>query len=401
MGPRSESSHRTWLVVPKMRQSRQKKAPDRRCGAAVARRWARAAACGLGLALVHAASALPVNAVPAAGDSTEVGSALRREVRLATRTAPDSLTVGDRVTLEVIADVPDGCEVRFPERVEHGGPVDLVDLTVQPPASGQGAPPRNGAAPKSGTWVGRYTLAVFEVGDVVLPPWTIEVRRGSESVLAATDSIRLFVQSVLTDSLRQAGLQDLEPQVGLPTIPWLWILGGLVLVALIVWLVLRRRRRPRAAVVPIERIRPAHEVALEALRRLELEHLPIDGKFEAFYVRLSEILRRYLEDGFGVAALEETTEEILFDLDRHGFDRLTLKQVGELCNESDLVKFAKHEPTVEDCKRAIERVRDFVVGTAARSALAQSSATSTGTLGAAEAPHGSPAANDGPGCGGA
>ena len=78
-------------------------------------------------------------------------------------------------------------------------------------------------------------------------------------------------------------------------------------------------------------------------------------------MRLSEILRRYLEDGFGVAALEETTEEILFDLERHGFDRATVKQIGALCGESDLVKFAKHEPTIEECKRLDgtgARVRD-------------------------------------------
>jgi hypothetical protein len=356
--------------------------------------------CGLGLLL--GAMARPLAAAPATADSTApgLGKELLRDVRLATRTTPDSLTVGDRLTLEVIADVPAGCEVRFPERVEHGGPVDLVDLTVQPPGSGRGTAPRDGSSRGASTWIGRYTLAVFEVGDVVLPPWTVEVRRGGEGAVAATDSIRLFVQSVLTDSLQQAGLQDIEPQVGLRTIPWWWIAAGVALVALVVWLVLRRRRRPRAAVVPIERIRPAHEVALEALRRLEAEHLPLDGKFEAYHVRLSEILRRYLEDGFGVAALEETTEEILFDLDRHGFDRATMKQVGALCSESDLVKFAKHEPTVEECMGSMDRVREFVVGTAARSARSQASAASTGTLGLGEASTGR-AASDGSGGGGA
>ena len=146
---------------------------------------------------------------------------------------------------------------------------------------------------------------------------------------------------------------------------------SLLAAAVLLWW---RRRRRVAPVVPLVRVRPAHEVALEELRRLESRRLPVDGKFMEHHVRLSDILRRYLEDGFGVAALEETSEEILFELDRRGFDRATVKQVGALCAESDLVKFAKHEPTVEDCVRALEHVRDFVLATAARSARAEESA---------------------------
>jgi hypothetical protein len=324
-------------------------------------------------------------AVPAPGDSnttavSDAASRLRANVRIDTRTSPDSLTVGDHMTLEVFVDAPPGCEVRFPDRVEPGGSVDLVDHQVIPPKN---TPHKQGelVALPSETWIGRYERSVFHVGDVVLPPWSVEVRQDGQSIIASSDSIRIFVHSVLTDSLRQAGLQDLASQVKLASFPWLYVAIGAVALALVllgVWLWWRRRHR-RAVVVPIARVRPAHEQALEALRKLESRHLPVDGKFEEYYVHLSEIFRRYLEDGFGVAALEETTEEILFDLDRHGFDRVTVKQVGALCNDSDLVKFAKHEPTIAGCQQSIEHVRDFVVATAARSAVSQSRPVTMGT----------------------
>jgi C4-dicarboxylate-specific signal transduction histidine kinase len=221
------------------------------------------------------------------------------------------------------------------------------------------------------SWVAHYKLAVFRVGDVALAPFPVQVRKDSLVATASTDSIRLYVTTVLDDSLAAADLRDIKPQVKLPVSRWPWIVGGAALLAaLVAYLWWRRRRRPRAAVVALPRARPAHEQALEALRRLESQRLPLDGKFGEHHVRLSEILRRYLEDGFAVPALEETTEEILFELDRRNFDRATLKQVGSMCAESDLVKFAKHEPTVEECVRSLERVREFVIATAARTSSA-------------------------------
>lgn len=281
-----------------------------------------------------------------------------REVRIAVRTSPESLTVGDRAVLEVVVQAPIELRVAFPRDPKPGEAVDVQDVAV--------AEPTSGATPA--TWTARYTLGVYEVGDVVLPPWPIEVRRGTQTAIATTDSIHLFVQSVLDDSLAAADVRDLKPQAVLPRDYVLYaVIGGaaLLLIAALVWW-WRRRRRPRAAVVPIVRQRPANDIALESLRILEAKQLPLDGKFVEHFVELSDILRRYFEDGFGVAALEETTEEILYDLDRHGFDRPTIARVRALCEPADLVKFAKREPTIQECMASLQETRDFILATAPR-----------------------------------
>jgi len=284
---------------------------------------------------------------------------LSRELRITARVSPESLTVGDHATLEVRVQAPVELRIAFPRDPEPGDRVEIRNVTVEEPTSG--------ATPA--TWIARYTLGVFAVGDVVLPPWPLEVRRGQRTAVANTDSIRFTVQSVLDDSLAAADLQDLKPQASFPTVWWPYALGGTIALALIaafiVWWV-RRRRRPRAAVVPLVRQRPANDVALEALRILEAKQLPLDGKFVEHYVALSDILRRYFEDGFGVAALEETTEELLYDLGRHGFDRTAIARVRALCEPSDLVKFAKREPTIQECFASLQETRDFVLATASR-----------------------------------
>jgi len=302
---------------------------------------------------------LALTLAPVAFAQQPANDDLLRELRITAQVSPESLTVGDRATLEVRVQAPVELRIAFPRDPKPGDAVEVQDVTV--------AEPTSGATPA--IWTARYTLGIFAVGDVVLPPWPMEVRRGGSAAVASTDSIRFTVQSVLDDSLAAADLRDLKPQASFPTVWWPYAVGGAIALALIaafiVWWV-RRRRRPRAAVIPLVRQRPANDVALESLRILEAKQLPLDGKFVEHYVALSDILRRYFEDGFGVAALEETTEELLYDLERHSFDRPTIARVRALCEPADLVKFAKREPTIQECVASLQETRDFVQAMASR-----------------------------------
>ncbi|MFQ5600624.1 MAG: hypothetical protein ACE5G2_08720, partial [Candidatus Krumholzibacteriia bacterium] len=336
--------------------------------------------------------------LPAARAQEEPGAAdLLRDVEIDVLTRPDSLTVGDRVTLEIRVRAPISYQVLFPRSVRAGeGPVEVKDLEVVPPAgrSGSEAAP-GGALDETGhdvardLWIARYALSVYEVGDVVLPPWPVQVRAETLDAVAHTDSIHLWVESVLDDSLAAADIQDIKGQYGVPVpIPaWVWAgLGALVAVALLVWWWARRRRR-RVEPVPVVPPRPAHEVALAELRKLETQRLPLDGMIKEHYVQLSEILRIYMEDAprFGLAALEETTGEILAELRRKEYRDSVVNEVAALCGEADLVKFAKHEPTVDECMAALARVRSFVVSTSKPSALLRRRAPEPVLVGSASA----------------
>jgi hypothetical protein len=125
---------------------------------------------------------------------------------------------------------------------------------------------------------------------------------------------------------------------------------------------LMRRRRGRT--VPV---RSAHEIALEALERLRAEGLLERQRYEDYYVRLSGIVRHYVEGRFGLRAPEMTTDEFLAAAQRSrelaGENRLALQ---EFLSEADLVKFARHVPSRDRAERAGRAAGEFIDATRPR-----------------------------------
>jgi hypothetical protein len=134
--------------------------------------------------------------------------------------------------------------------------------------------------------------------------------------------------------------------------------GALLVVLTVFWL--RRARRAAA-----ERVVPAHEWALEELRRLWAEGLVEQGDVHAFYFRLTWIVRRYIELRFGIMAAEQTTREFFEEARTHPSLGGTYRELlSEFLTAGDLVKFALHMPEASEIEGAFEAAREFVAQTA-------------------------------------
>jgi hypothetical protein len=137
---------------------------------------------------------------------------------------------------------------------------------------------------------------------------------------------------------------------------WLWYLFvPLAISAFCAWL--WRRRKPSEVVQPR---RSPREIAEESLSDLERSDLA-QSDIKLFYVDLTGIVRRYLEQTTGVRAPEETTEEFLRDISNHNAYGVEVRnRLQEFLISADLVKFAGHQPLPEDVTTALERARRFV-----------------------------------------
>lgn len=270
---------------------------------------------------------------------------------------PDTVTIGQRFRYVVeVATAPD-VEVVLAQPTERIGDFEIVDFGTEPTVQ------RDGRAIVT-RW---YRLVGYQTGyQLVKSPPVLYRVPGQEMQEAHGDDVGVKVESVLGDAGDDADIRDVKGPEPFPFDwrPW-WVAGGVLVaviaLAFLVRTLLARRRTPASAPPP----RPAHEIAVEALAALRARALPQAGAWKEYYSGLSTIVRAYLEQRFDVRAPEMTTEEFLLTTSRGGrLDRQHRALLGDFLAESDLVKFARHVPTLGDSDRAWASAERFVTETA-------------------------------------
>jgi len=272
---------------------------------------------------------------------------------------PDDTTIGTPIRYEVTVSAPPGVEVAVAQPAERIDEFEILDFGTEAPAK-----------TADGRVVFRrwWKLVTWSTGNQLLHSPRVQYRAPDGTLADAPgDDVGVTVQSLLARAAETADIRDIKPPEPIP-VDWrpYWAIGGatalLVLAAVGLWLLRRRRARP-VAVAPAL---PPHVVARDALQALRARALVQQGAFKEYYSALSDIVRRYLEDGFAVRAPEMTTEEFLVVAARaRGLAPLHRRLLAEFLLESDLVKFARHVPSIADSDRAFDAARRFVDETAA------------------------------------
>lgn len=150
------------------------------------------------------------------------------------------------------------------------------------------------------------------------------------------------------------------------SMPWWWILAGIVAVLLAAWLGRRLWRRwqqrPVASEVASAPMTP--KIVLSPWQRLEALRVsaPFDGPEQRYFsFELSEILRQGIEQATGKPARDKTTQEIELSLPRvwRWQDDLAGKYLG-LLRELDAVKYADRPLSLMHANDLIAQSREWV-----------------------------------------
>ena len=307
-----------------------------------------AALIGVSEAIARGADSQPAAAL---GDSGPTGQFDLANLKLAVEIDRQSIGIADQLRMVLSAEVPDGTSVAFPHIAKTLGQFAVQSqISIGPLRAGD----------HRQLWQREVLLQPDAVGELAIPRMTIEFRNptdpGSVPQWLSINEQIVTVTTVLADDADTSKPKDIAPPVPLDppeSSAWWMPLAAIPLLLFVLgtwwW---RRRRRPGVA-GPV--LSPAHLLALEALRILQARPVLGEQQIDRFYMRLSDILRRYIAGRFGLSAPARTTEEVLAAAQSSGGPIAARENLLRgFLRHCDLVKFARHRPTEIDMRQALE-----------------------------------------------
>jgi hypothetical protein len=266
------------------------------------------------------------------------------------------LLIGDQVRLKFQLDCHKDQEVFFPAfrdtiikgvEVVQTFPVDTIRM-------------------KSGRMrlIQEHLITSFDTGLHVIPriPFFVKKNKSADTVFS-----NMLAMQVVTFRVDTAtAFFDIKPQIKTPLIfaeiaveTFIGI-AILLFIAIAVYIVLRyRNKKP---IFKREKPKePAHIIAFRDLDELADEKLWQQGLIKEYYTKLTDIFRVYIENRYNIAALEQTSDEILASLtELKAIDKELMLKVKDCLYLSDMAKFAKMVPVPEDNEYNYKTVQKFV-----------------------------------------
>ena len=269
------------------------------------------------------------------------------------------ITIADRINLSISVDIEEDYEIELPafgEKLEQFGIIDYHN--AQPELKDN-----NRKLIKK-----TYVLEPFLSGDYKISPMKIMFyKKGDKEDKhnIETPEVTVKVSSLLPEDIKNLKLNEIEPPLPYPRSYRVWIFSGagILLVLLLAVGIFLYRRRLNGREIIGERLK-AHEIAYNELKVLVDENLIETGEIKQFYLRLSAIVRRYIENRFGLKAPEQTTEEFLTGLEKASeFPDEYKPLLKDFLKHCDLVKFARFEPGADDIQNSFDSCKAFIKGT--------------------------------------
>lgn len=207
-----------------------------------------------------------------------------------------------------------------------------------------------------------YTVTSFDSALYYLPPMKVTVDKKEYK----SKALALKVYSMPVDTLHPDQFFGQKPVMNAPFVwsDWYGLIGCSILVlpilALLIYLVIRfRDNKPIIRKIKVEPKLPPHQLAMQAIERIKGEKIWQKGRSKDYYTELTDALRTYIRDRFGFNALEMTSSEIIDKLMEIN-DKEALADLKVLFQTADLVKFAKHDPQMNENDANLINAIDFI-----------------------------------------
>ncbi len=275
------------------------------------------------------------------------------DVALSAKVSPATATIGDRLTYTITLRGDAGEELRPQVRLTDPGPFEIIGVKEEKPATQASGATAAGIV---------FTLAPFETGRLKLPVYVYEWKDASgKTRTAKTSAIFVEIKSVIADKSTEPNPDAIRSQAE-PKIDWAGYIPAVLIIllvtaaAVLLFAFIRKRNRQKAA-PPLPAETP-YEAAVKNLHRIKRKNLYASGKVKEYFSDISDTIRRYIEDGFHVEAMEKTTSELENDFPK---PLITFRgEVTDMLKLCDGAKFAKIIPTPNEAESILKSAGDFV-----------------------------------------
>lgn len=286
-----------------------------------------------------------VSLAPAAGRA-QAGRTPALQPQVTARMTPDSVGVGEPVTIELRVRVPVGAEVRFPALPDSSEIVEPLDPRAIRDASTASILDRTAV----------YRLIAWDTGQRVVRFADITIARDGAEVRYPVRLPALRVRSVLPADTAQRVPKPARAVWEVPRAWWRLLVALAVILPLawLSWRAWRRRRLAREALGPDASL--VAEEQFEHAARLGLLEAGEHGRFALTHI---DVMRRYLGARFPEAGASRTAREVATAL--QGADLPILpERVSTLLLRSEPIAFAREPVSAEEARRLATEARAIV-----------------------------------------
>lgn len=208
-------------------------------------------------------------------------------------------------------------------------------------------------------WKGSYVLTGWDSAYVVLPPERIVLNDSTFYFPAAMIQVVSPIADPTKDiyDINEEFTEIAPEKFSLKAFlskHWWWLSILLIILIFMSWKLLKNKSKEKfVAPVPL-RDRIINEInALEKSKGYETD-------LKEYYFQLSVIVRKFLSEHYQLRLMEYTTSEVRGVLKQRKISNDTIDVIEKLLNQSDMVKFAKSEPPLNEVFMVTNEARQIV-----------------------------------------
>ena len=280
------------------------------------------------------------------------------------------ILIGEQAKLSVELQYSKGADVHYPILKDTiVKEIEILDLSIDTILD-----------PNFEHYIINYIITSFDSGFYAIPPQIIINTETNDTF--SGNPLMFAVNTYQIDSANQNKFFDIKQPINAP---WtlsefldeylsliLMVILLILLTLAILWYLKKRKKVEKPVVKKVIPKEAAHLIAIRELNQLKEKKLWQSERTKMYYVELTDILRNYLENRFRIAALEQTSFEILESIknskDLDSDQQIQLKQI---LYTADMAKFAKAKPLANENDLALKNAFELIENTKLEEAVKQ------------------------------